>query len=151
MIMGFGASSSASQLGPRELPGWVCVVGGRLLHWVAVWQEETIPVGYCHEFALPRQDLHPGGSRGNLHGCDREVLAVGFCRTSSLRRINGNIPLAKGWLGSRHTWGLAPHNVCGSCQRSLTLTKSLQPPQHAQHRSGSMVGQEKWLGRVIFH
>lgn len=97
-------------------------LGGRLLHCVGVWQEE--PVASLRDVAMsllfPDKIYNLGGSRGNLRGCDRKLLALGFCSTSSLRKINGNIPLAEGWLGSRHTWGLAPHRVCASCQHSLT-------------------------------
>lgn len=159
--MGFSASSLASQLGPGSCQGWVCAVGqlpaGReaaALGQCVARGDCGFPAGYCPEFASPRQDLQPRGSRGNLHGCDRKLLAIGFCSTSNLRKINGNIPLAKGWLGSRHTWVLASHSVCGSCQHLLTLTKSLhwlqQPPRHTRHRPGPVV-RTKWLVQVIFH
>lgn len=128
-------------------------LGGRLLYWMGgmATGDSGFPAGYCRGFAFPRQDLQPRGSRGNLQRCDRKPPAIRFCSTSSLRKINGNVPVAEDWLGSRHTWILAPHSVGGSCQCSLMLTKSLRWLQHhPRHRPGSTVGTQ-WLGQVIFH
>lgn len=113
-------------------------LGGRLLYWVGGMGtgHRGFPVGYCPEFAFPRQDLQPGGSRGNLQRCDRKPPAIRFCSMSSLRKINGNVPVAEDWLGSRHTWILAPHSVGGSCQRSLMLTKSRCAGSSTTHGTG---------------
>lgn len=127
MIVGFSASSSASQLGPQELPGvggfvlWdSSQLGGRLLHCVGMWQEE--PVASLGDIAMsllfPDKIYSLGGAEEIFVAVTGSCLAFGFCSTSSFRKINGNIPLAEGWLGSRHT--VALHSVCGSCQHSLT-------------------------------
>lgn len=127
MILGFNVSPLASQPGPQSCQGWVCAVGQLLpgreaaaLPACVARGDRGFPEGFCREFAFPRQDLQPGGSTGNLHRCHRKLLATSFCSTSSLKKINGNIPLAEDCLGSGHTGAWVPHSVCGSCQHLLS-------------------------------